>query len=267
MSEAILTLQSVVGIGRIQRLCLVIFLYGMGAWVAVVHLVQLGIERGLGAEEAGTLLVYLSIGSASLRLPLAYAADRCGRQVVWAALLAVHACMDLVCASSFEFASSRAFLSGFAYGVGGLVGGMNSILVSLPSEMRLSPLASRLAVPIICSPLGAGMLAGPFVAGAIRSATAQYSYALLYATACFVGAFVLYTSSLLAERCGCTSDHDGAGPAEGAPAANAGAGADGASSMPRVDSSSNGLVGATDADGTKGFGASRPGPRPKPVTV
>ena len=265
-SEAFLTLRSVIGIGRIQRLCVVVLLYGMGSWVAVVHLLQLGIERGLALEQAGTLLMFLAAGSAGMRLPLAYAADWFGRQRTWAALLAVHAALDLVCASSFEFASSRPFLSGFAFGVGSLVGAMNSILVSLPSEMNLSPLASRLAVPIICSPLGAGMLVGPLIAGAIRSATSSYNDALLFAFACFVGAFGLYTASLLAECCSCTSEHAADDDASENAADN------GAPARARVDSASpvKGWMAASvgeQGSSTTSLGATRTRPRLKPVTV
>ena len=264
-SEAFLTLRSVIGIGRIQRLCVVVLLYGMGSWVAVVHLLQLGLERGLALEQAGTLLMFLAAGSAGMRLPLAYAADWFGRQRTWAALLAVHAALDLVCASSFEFASSRPFLSGFAFGVGSLVGAMNSILVSLPSEMNLSPLASRLAVPIICSPLGAGILVGPWIAGAIRSATSSYNDALLFAFACFVGAFGLYTASLLAECCSCTSEHAADDDASENAADN------GAPARARVDSAfpvKAGMASLGEASTMASFaatGTSRP--RLKPVTV
>lgn len=264
-SEAFLTLRSVIGIGRIQRLCVVVLLYGMGSWVAVVHLLQLGLERGLALEQAGTLLMFLAAGSAGMRLPLAYAADWFGRQRTWAALLAVHAALDLVCASSFEFASSRPFLSGFAFGVGSLVGAMNSILVSLPSEMNLSPLASRLAVPIICSPLGAGILVGPWIAGAIRSATSSYNDALLFAFACFVGAFGLYTASLLAECCSCTSEHAADDDASENAADN------GAPARARVDSAfpvKAGMASLGEGSTMTSFaatGTSRP--RLKPVTV
>jgi MFS family permease len=265
-SEAFLTLRSVIGIGRIQRLCVVVLLYGMGSWVAVVHLLQLGIERGLALEQAGTLLMFLAAGSAGMRLPLAYAADWFGRQRTWAALLAVHAALDLVCASSFEFASSRPFLSGFAFGVGSLVGAMNSILVSLPSEMNLSPLASRLAVPIICSPLGAGMLVGPWIAGAIRSATSSYNDALLFAFACFVGAFGLYTASLVAECCSCTSEHAADDDASENAADN------GAPARARVDSASPVKAWMAASVGEQGssttsFAATRTRHRLKPVTV
>jgi len=265
-SEAFLTLRSVIGIGRIQRLCVVVLLYGMGSWVAVVHLLQLGIERGLALEQAGTLLMFLAAGSAGMRLPLAYAADWFGRQRTWAALLAVHAALDLVCASSFEFASSRPFLSGFAFGVGSLVGAMNSILVSLPSEMNLSPLASRLAVPIICSPLGAGMLVGPWIAGAIRSATSSYNDALLFAFACFVGAFGLYTASLVAECCSCTSEHaadDDASENAADNAAPARARVDSASPVKAWMAASVGEQGSS----TTSFAATRTRHRLKPVTV
>jgi MFS family permease len=238
----------------------------MGSWVAVVHLLQLGIERGRALEQAGTLLMFLAAGSAGLRLPLAYAADWFGRQRTWAALLAVHAALDLLCASSFEFASSRPFLSGFAFGVGSLVGAMNSILVSLPSEMNLSPLASRLAVPIICSPLGAGMLVGPWIAGAIRSATSSYNDALLFAFACFVGAFGLYTASLVAECCSCTSEHAADDDASENAADN------GAPARARVDSASPVKAWMAASVGEQGssttsLGATRTRPRLKPVTV
>jgi hypothetical protein len=43
--------------------------------VAIVHLVQLGLERGLDKDGASSLLLYLSIGSIVCRLPLAYVAD------------------------------------------------------------------------------------------------------------------------------------------------------------------------------------------------
>ena len=59
----------------VQLVCCYALLYGLGAWVPVVHIVRLGSERGLNDNDASRLLTYLALGSLTMRLPVATLAD------------------------------------------------------------------------------------------------------------------------------------------------------------------------------------------------
>jgi hypothetical protein len=63
--------------------------------------------------------------------------------------------------------------------------------------MKLSPLVTRLAVPVIVTPLGGGMLVGPLVAGALRSLTGGYDEPLLVAAGCLLFACALFVTFVL----------------------------------------------------------------------
>ena len=67
--------------------------------------------------------------------------------------------------------------------------------------MDLSPLVSRLSVPVIVTPLGGGMLVGPFVAGAIRARTGRYDEAILFAAGCLACACIIFCTSVLYPLC------------------------------------------------------------------
>jgi MFS family permease len=177
---------------RVLLLCAGLLLWGAGSWIAVVHLVRLGIERGMGEEQAPRLLLmFLAIGSATLRVPVAAVADRFGRTRVFGCCLLLRAGIDAACAAA-PFASSRGFLCAFAFLVGGLTGAMNSVMVSLPVELGIGHAKMRAAASLIISPFGIGLIVGPVVGGVLRSATGDYtgtfllSAGLLVAAAAFV---------------------------------------------------------------------------------
>jgi len=177
-------LRTVVSTRRVQVLSIAVFIYGCGGWIPIIHVVRLASDRGLSSEKASQILMYLGAGSASCRVPLAWCADRFGRRRVWAMLLLLHGIVDLICAYSAGWAEQQVLLGIFAFVAGGLIGSLNSILITLPTEMSLTPLVVRLSVPVIVTPLGAGMLTGPFIAGAIRTSAGRYDEVLVFAAAC-----------------------------------------------------------------------------------
>ena len=61
-----------------------------------------------------------------------------------------------------------------------------SLLVSLPSELGLPVAEARAATTLVVSPLGAGLLVGPVVAGAIYEVEGRYREPTLYAAACLL---------------------------------------------------------------------------------
>ena len=62
---------------------------------------RLGVERGMGQDDASrTLLLFLSIGSISFRLPFAALADRVGRRRAWLLLMLLQAGLYFLCAAA-----------------------------------------------------------------------------------------------------------------------------------------------------------------------
>ena len=196
------TLWSVLRLGRVQRLCVITFLFGTGGWVGVVHVVRLGMERcgWSEAEASEALLVLLAVGSCTCRIPVAWLADRCGRKIVWASVCAVHAALNFMAASTADFASDESFIRVFAFCIGGLLGAMNSTLATVPTELELPRPLARICVPVIITPMGIGMLTGPWVAGAIRQSAGRYSEAFVFAGASLAAASGLMLLSLGAQR-------------------------------------------------------------------
>ena len=181
---------------RFQLLSLSSFGFGAGAWVGVVHLVRIATSSGMPEADASRLLVYLSLGSVVLRLPVAFSADLIGRRRACCLALGTNAAMNLACALP-DARSSSAFLSAFAFCLGGLNGSVLSTSASLPSE--LLPEDQRgLAGAAIYTPVGIGFLVGPVVGAALEHATGNYAATMLAAggsLTCAV-AIMLYLATL-----------------------------------------------------------------------
>ena len=115
-----------------------------GAWIGIVNVVQLGIERCFSPGDASRqLLLFLAIGQLVSRIPLAFIADRrisahlsahlrahlgasrqrrrdlrrFGRQATFAGLSLILGTLDCVC-SDDSYGSSPGFLRFYAFGVG-----------------------------------------------------------------------------------------------------------------------------------------------------
>ena len=71
----------------VQVLVVVTTLWGLGGWIPIVHLSELGRERGLNDDEAARLLIWLATGSVATRLPIASLADLYGRRRAFVAVL------------------------------------------------------------------------------------------------------------------------------------------------------------------------------------
>ena len=77
---------------------------------------------------------------------------------------------------------------------------MNSTLATVPTELELPRPLARICVPVIITPMGIGMLTGPWVAGAIRQSAGRYSEAFVFAGASLAAASGLMLLSLGAQR-------------------------------------------------------------------
>ena len=64
-------LAQVAGGRRMQLLCVSMLCFGLGAWMMVVHLVRLAMDSGMDDVSAARLLTFLSLGSATMRIPMA----------------------------------------------------------------------------------------------------------------------------------------------------------------------------------------------------
>ena len=167
---------------RFQLLAAAYLGFGLGSWVAVVHLVRMAMDGGMVEAEAARLLLFLSLGSVLLRLPGAWLADRLGRRLITSLACAVLCAMHLACVFDASRGSS-AFLSAFSFCVGGFNGIVLSSCPSVPAEV-LPPAYRSLASSAMLSPIGIGFLAGPPVASAIQVATGSYAVAMVFASAC-----------------------------------------------------------------------------------
>ena len=116
---------------QIRRLCLAIFLMGLGVWVPAVHLLQFARDRGFSALDAERLLFALAIGSTALRVPLTYVADKLGRKRVFTAVLLSYVCADIVLVVA---ADHYAVMLAYSLLVGGMIGCLLSLMPTLPAD-------------------------------------------------------------------------------------------------------------------------------------
>jgi MFS family permease len=159
------------------------FLFGMGSWISVVHMVQLALDNGFAEAEASRLTTYMSIGSLALRIPFGVSADACGRITIVAFGSACLCVIHLVVAIPVA-AASYAFLVVYALGVGGFNGAVFSTLPAVPTELVPGRLVNIMSAAIF-SPLGVGMVAGPPIASAMQEAYGSYTPAMILASSCF----------------------------------------------------------------------------------
>ena len=201
-AESTTPFRSAVRDRTMQLVMLSAMLYGMGAWIPVVHLVRLGIECGLADADAALMLTFLAVGSFMWRVPVACAADALGRRAVFAVCALLYAALCVagalavgtpnegLCAPASSNASglgggggagapASAFFPPFAFGCG-LVGGMNTISVTLPSEIGLPAAQARAGTTIMASCLGVGFLLGPIIAGGLHGMRNAYREPLLF---------------------------------------------------------------------------------------
>jgi len=165
---------------RFQLLMVVGLAYGAGAWAGVVHVVRLAMDAGKPEAEAARLLLFISLGSVTARIPVACLADRFGRRRIVSLVMAVLCLNSLVCALDAARASS-AFLALFAFVCGGLTGSVNSAAPSLLSELVADHALRQLGASAIFSPMGLGFLLGPVIAAALQQATGTYTSAMGFA--------------------------------------------------------------------------------------
>jgi MFS family permease len=171
---------------RFQLLSACAFLFGNGAWINVVHIVRMGIDEGIARDEADQLLLWLALGSLTMRVPVGIAADCVGRRRVVTGVLSSYSLVTFGCAYP-PWAASWAYLRLFAFCVGGLSGCTLSLLPTLPNELLPTRIA-RLASAAILSPVGVGFIVGPTVAGEIVQGGGRYTGAKLLAAACLASA-------------------------------------------------------------------------------
>lgn len=157
--------------------------YGLGGWLVVVHIVRLGLERGLSTAGASRLLLFVGLGNCSMRVPVGWAADRIGKLPAHASSTLLLSLLNLLCALPLPLARDAAFLGAYAFLAGGLIGGINSLNNGLAVGLLQLPQA-RVAVSLLMCPFGIGMMLGPVVAGALHDASGSYTLPLLYGAAC-----------------------------------------------------------------------------------
>jgi len=161
-----------------------IFFFGLGNWVFIIHIVSLAMDNGLSASEASALTMYLALGGLVLRVPAGVLADALGRIKV---LVIANACLCLlhvVVVAISGAGSSKLVLTIFAIGIGAFNGAHFTILPAVPSELRLPKRFSNIMSVAIWSPSGLGCLAGPPIAGVMRTAFGSYRPAMLFAASC-----------------------------------------------------------------------------------
>jgi MFS family permease len=159
------------------------FLFGMGSWIPVVHMVQLALDNGVPEAQASRLTTYMSLGSVALRIPFGASADACGRITI-VAVASACLCVIHVAVAFPAGATSYAFLVVYAVGVGGFNGAVFSILSAVPTELVPPRLVNILSAAIM-SPLGVGMVAGPPIASAMQQNFGSYTPAMILGASCF----------------------------------------------------------------------------------
>lgn len=168
---------------QLKLVCVSCFLFGMGSWISVVHMVQLALDNGFPEAEASRLTTYMSFGSVALRIPFGFWADACGRIAVVASASACLCVIHLVVAIPAA-ATSYGFLVVYALGVGGFNGAVFSTLSAVPTELVPRRLVNIMSAAIF-SPLGVGMVAGPPIASMMQEAYGSYTPAMILGSSCF----------------------------------------------------------------------------------
>ncbi len=178
----------------VQVLIVVTILWGMGGWIPIVHLSELGRERGLNDDEAARLLIWLATGSVAMRLPIATLADLYGRRRAFVVvLLGCVLANGLVAPANV---TSSAALSAYAAVEGGLIGAANSLLVSVPSELCYPLPETRSIISLLVTVLGFSFMVGPTIAASVRDASGGYMGAFALSAALMFGAVLAMCVSL-----------------------------------------------------------------------
>lgn len=117
---------------EVRRIALVIGVYGLGSWVPVVHLVSAARDQGFARGRADGLVLLLAVGSVCLRVPVNALADRYGRQRAWIAAILLYSAADIFLPFAW---GSYPLLCAYAVLAGGLLGALNSLMVTLAPEV------------------------------------------------------------------------------------------------------------------------------------
>jgi MFS family permease len=173
---------------RFKILCCSCFFFGNGAWINIVHIVRMATTVGMPSRDASGLLIWLASGSLSFRLPIGFVADPLGRRRTLVLLLLAYA-LVVVLAAVPVLAASFTYLRLHAFVAGGLTGSFLSVVASVPAEL-LPPGHKTLGTAAIFTPIGFGVMVGPFVAGALVDATGTYTDAKLLSSGCLVASAI-----------------------------------------------------------------------------
>lgn len=126
---------------EVRRIALVIGVYGLGSWVPVIHLVTAARDQGFSRERADALVLFIAVGSVSMRVPFGALADMFGRQHMWVLISLLYAAIDVIIPFVW---SSYAVLCAYAILAGGFLGSLNSLMVTLAPEVNANA-AARVA--------------------------------------------------------------------------------------------------------------------------
>jgi predicted MFS family arabinose efflux permease len=158
-------------------------------------MVQFARDEGHSEADAERLLVHLAVGSLTLRVPLTYLADRCGRWLVFTVVLLAYASADVaVVLLSAHYGVWRVY----AVLIGAMVGCLLSVMSTLPAEVVEEEEQLATATTMVCSCLGIGTASGPMIAGAIYDAAGVYDWGFVLAASMLLG-----SALALNTPCGC----------------------------------------------------------------
>lgn len=151
--------------------------------------VRLSLECGLSTQEANTRLTFLALGSLTLRVPLAAIGDRFGRRRVFLCCALAYGSLCIAtafaaggdgCLNNGDPTANTIYLSCFAY-MCGLTGVMNTLSVSLPTELGISRDEARAGASLMCTPFGLAFMVGPVIAGAMHGIRNRYREPMIFA--------------------------------------------------------------------------------------
>jgi OFA family oxalate/formate antiporter-like MFS transporter len=152
----------------------------------------------MGLEEASGLLIYLAVGSLSLRLPMGFLADYLGRRRTLILILLSYATLVGLAALP-DLASSTTYMRVHACAAGGFTGSFLTVVATVPSEV-LAPSHRKLGTAAIFTPIGIGVIVGPILAGELVENSGAYTGAKLLSSACLVGASIFLIAASCVKR-------------------------------------------------------------------
>lgn len=173
-----------------RQMFIMFFLFNMGGWVLLAHLVSYLTDAGITAATAAAMLSVVGIGSLSGRLVTGVIGDRWGAKLDAAGCFVVFAmAVGLLLVTNPESSIVWIIVLLVGIGWGGAMPLVQTLFAEYYGTKRLGAISGVAAIGTM-----GGAAIGPWLAGFIFDVSKNYMIALMLAAACGLTAFFLALS-------------------------------------------------------------------------